>query len=285
VSSATLSVIVLAWNQVDLTERCLNSIRSGTTGPYELIVVDNGSEDATRDLAAELADKTVVNESNLGFAAGHNRGLEVATGSLVAFANNDTVFPAGWDGPLVDDFDQRPAAGIVLPAVTAAGNPVSVRAEPGETVEPLLPFGEFPSGVVYLLRTEQMRRLGGWNEQYRPASAEDLDLAFTVWAHGLDVILDTRTLIEHQSQASMRNLPDLPQLYRRNLEQFLDRWDRGPDGPLLDTVDEPGYLANLGRARTAVRWIRRMLEARDETAALRAEMKRTGKRRSRFRPS
>lgn len=281
----TLSVIVLAWNQIDLTRDCLNSVRSSTGGSYELILVDNGSTDGTAELAQSAADIAVVNDSNLGFAAGHNTGLGKASGNLVAFVNNDTVLPHHWDLPLIEHFTQNPRAGIVLPAVTMAGNPVSVRSEPGRNVKTLLPFGEFPSGVVYVMRTDHLRQLGGWNEDFEKASAEDLDLVFTVWAHGLDVILDTRVLVEHVSQASMRHVPDLPKLYRRNLEQFLDRWEEGPQGPTLDTVDRAEYKMNLERAKTAVRWIRRMLDARDEASALRKQLEMSQTRRSFFRSS
>lgn len=267
-----LSVVVLAWNKMELTRRCVDSIRSGTHGKYELILVDNGSTDGGADFAADAADKAVINPENLGFAAGNNSGLAVATGTYVAFINNDTVLPPGWDVPLTGILDSEPHAGMVLPSVTAAGNPVTVRTEPGETVEALLPFGEFPSGVVVVLRRSQIEALGGWNEGYERASGEDLDLAFTVWAHGFDVVLDSRVLVEHASQASMKDVPGLTALYRKNLERFLDRWDRGPDGPLLDTIGREDYLRNLERARTAVAWIRRMLVARDEAATLRLEV-------------
>ena len=119
------------------------------------------------------------------------------------------------------------------------------------------------------MRRSQIEGLGGWNEEYERASGEDLDLAFTVWAHGLDVVVDTRVLVEHASQASMKEVPGLTALYRKNLARFLDRWDTGPDGPMLDTIDRADYLRNLDRARTAVTWIRRMMAARDEAVALR----------------
>ena len=267
-----LSVVVLAWNKVELTRRCVDSIRSGTSGDYELIIVDNGSTDGGADYAAGAADNAVINSENLGFAAGNNSGLAVATGTHVAFVNNDTVLPAGWDVSLTEILDTEPETGMVLPAVTAAGNPVTVRTEPGETVERLLPFGEFPSGVVVVLRRSQIEALGGWNEAYERASGEDLDLAFTIWAHGLDVVLDSKVLVAHASQASMKEVPGLTALYRKNLERFLDRWDVGPDGPMLDTISREDYLRNLGRARTAVAWIRRMLSARDEVATLKKEV-------------
>ena len=275
VTEPVLSVVVLAWNQFDLTRRCVESIRSGTRGDYELIMVDNASTDGGADYARETADKAVINEENLGFAAGNNSGLAVASGRIVAFVNNDTVLPPDWNVWLTGTIDTQEKVGMVLPAVTAAGNPVTVRSEPGKTAEVLLPFGEFPSGVVVVMRRSQIEALGGWNENYERASGEDLDLAFTVWAHGLDVVLDTRVLVEHESQASMRQVPGLTALYRRNLERFLDRWETGPDGPLLDRIDFEEYQRNLERARTAVAWIRRMVAARDEAANLRREMEKT----------
>jgi O-antigen biosynthesis protein len=278
VKTPNLSVVVLAWNKLELTRRCVDSIRSGTRSDYELILVDNGSTDGGAEYAADSGDKAVINPENLGFAAGNNSGLAVATGTCVAFVNNDTVLPTGWDVSLTELLDTEPQTGMVLPAVTAAGNPVTVRTEPGETVEALLPFGEFPSGVVVVLRRSQIETLGGWNEEYERASAEDLDLAFTVWAHGLDVVLDTRVLVEHASQASMKDVPGLTALYRKNLERFLDRWDTAPDGPLLDTIGREDYVRNLERARTAVAWIRRLVVARDEAATLRREVDKAASR-------
>ena len=190
----------------------------------------------------------------------------------MAFVNNDTVLPTGWDVSLTEILDTQLQTGMVLPAVTAAGNPVTVRNEPGDTVETLLPFGEFPSGVVVMLRRSQLDASGGWNEEYERASGEDLDLAFMVWAHGLDIVVDNRVLVEHASQASMKEVPGLAALYRRNLERFLDRWEAGPDGPKLVTVSREDYLRNLARARTAVTWIRRMVAAHDEAATLRQKV-------------
>jgi GT2 family glycosyltransferase len=122
--------------------------------------------------------------------------------------------------------------------------------------------------------TDLIRALGGWNEEYKTASAEDLDLAFTVWAHGKDVVLDERVLVEHHSQASVRNLRNRKTLYRENLELFLDRWESIPLGssPRIDSIDPEAFLANQESARTAIIWVRRMLEAREEARRLRGDL-------------
>ncbi len=277
-----LSVVVLTWDGGDHLRRCVESLRAHTDVATELVVVDNGSGPDTAAFAASTADVAVRHEENLGFAAGMNAGLAAARGEFVAFVNDDTVFPPGWAGPLLEDFATFPEAGIVIPAVTAAGNPVTVRPEPGTEVTALLPFGEFPSGVVYVMPTGLARALGGWNEAYPRASAEDLDLCFTVWANDLDVVLDTRVLVEHLSQASVRRLPDRKELYRQNLRRFLDRWARAePPPPRLPSCPPEVFGRNLGRAQTAVRWIERVLEARDRTAT--SPTPTAPKRRRRFR--
>lgn len=266
VTEPSLSLVVLSWNNLDLTKKCVDSLRSHTDVKHELIIVDNGSTDGSAEFATSASDKAVTNDSNLGFAAGMNAGLAKATGTNIAFINNDTVFPARWAGQIMETFDDYPDAGIVLPAVTAAGNPVTVRDQPGTERVVLTPFGELPSGVVYVLRADVIRTLGSWNEDYQTASAEDLDLAFTVWAHGLDIVVDERVLVHHESQASVRNLPDRKALYRENLTQFLDRWESMPlgDQPGIDAIDAREFLANQERAQTAIIWIRRMLAAREE---------------------
>lgn len=268
-----LSLVVLAWDNLELTKRCVASLRQHTHGSHELILVDNGSSDGTDEFARTAAHIAVINESNLGFAAGMNTGLDRASGEFVAFINNDTEFPPDWNRPLLETLGINPGAGIVLPAVTKAGNPVSVRDAPGDSTTILVPFAELPSGVVYLIRREIINSLGGWNEDYEKASSEDLDLVFRVWAHGLDVILDERVLVEHESQASVRHLEDRKTLYRQNLEQFLDTWeDPGNHERLLDSVDDREFVCNLARAQTAVIWIRRMLEARDRANQLEREL-------------
>lgn len=273
-SQPNLSLVVLAWNNLELTKSCVESLRKHTDPSYELIVVDNGSHDGTSQLAIDVADVAVLNQGNLGFAAGMNAGLATASGDYVAFINNDTRFPEHWAARILETFESHPSAGIVLPAVTKAGNPVSVRETPGDSIVQLVPFAEFPSGVVYVLRRVIIQSLGGWNESYQQASAEDLDLAFTVWAHGLDVVLDERVLIEHESQASVRYLAGRKALYRRNLDQFLDTWqDPEHHRRLLGAIDDEAFNHNLERAQTAVIWIRRMLEARDTANDLKQELR------------
>lgn len=261
-----LSVVVLAWNNLPLTQACVQSLRAGTDVDHELIVVDNGSQDGTPAWAEQAADVPVLLAENRGFAVGMNAGLEVAKGDVVAFVNNDTVWPEGWAEPLLEHFDD-PGVGIVAPAVTAAGNPATVRDEPGDEVVRFDPFAELPSGVAYLLRTADARDLGGFDERYGLAMSEDLDLLFTCWVNDLDVLLDTRVLVEHELHASLDQLEDdRTVLWRDNLDRFLDRWTtvQPADVAMLPRTPDDMAERNCRHARAAATWLARQDHIRTE---------------------
>lgn len=263
-----LSIVVPVWDALDLTRRCVESIRANTDVPFEAIGVDNGSGPDTATYVANSFDVTVRNERNLGFAVAMNQGLDRAAGRYIAFLNNDTEVPAHWASILVADFDADPPPGLVVPAVTAAGNPFSVRSEPRDRVTTIPPFTEIPSGVAYVMPTGLCRALGGFSEEYELASSEDLDLLFKVWVNGLPVVLDERVLIDHASAASARRLPDRRRLWRDNRARFIAKWKQ-PDLdaiPRLPGIGEDAFSANLGRAALAATWMARWFEAKDALA-------------------
>src|ERR1700682_1633164 len=122
-----LSVVVLAWDNLHHTRAFVESIRTNTDVSYELIVVDNGSQPEAADYARTRADRAVLNPDNRGFAPGMNQGLACAEGEYIAFCNNDSLVPPFWASRLVETARAHPRAAIVVPAITAASNPVTVR--------------------------------------------------------------------------------------------------------------------------------------------------------------
>ena len=131
-----------------------------------------------------------------------------------------------------------------------------------------------------MMRTEQMLALGGWNEDYLVATGEDLDLLWTVWVNGLDVILDERVLVDHVSEATRRARPDMEAIRKRNLEQFLVRWETSTPLPTrLEECRPEDFECNLRHGAAAAIWFRRLVEAREkarvDVAAARAETRPT----------
>lgn len=88
-----LSVIVPAFNAEATIEETLRSVLAQTYRPIEVVVVDDGSTDRTRDVVARYGDGVrCVAQSNAGDAAARNRGIGEARGSLLAFIDADDLW-------------------------------------------------------------------------------------------------------------------------------------------------------------------------------------------------
>lgn len=95
-SAMAVSLVVLAWNRWDLTARALDSLLATSLKDAEIIVVDNGSSDATPQALRAYAGRVRVLRlpDNLGFVRGNNAGIAAAAhGSDLVLLNNDLVFP------------------------------------------------------------------------------------------------------------------------------------------------------------------------------------------------
>ena len=89
-----VSIIIVSFNTREILLRCLESIKKQTRGiSYEVIVVDNASEDKTVEtVAKKFRDIDVIaNKENRGFSAANNQGILLSRGKKIAFLNPDTL--------------------------------------------------------------------------------------------------------------------------------------------------------------------------------------------------
>jgi hypothetical protein len=171
---------------------------------------------------------------------------------------------------LLETARRHAQAGIVVPALTAARNPATVRSAPGTDIQVLLPFSAPPSGVVYLMRAELVRAIEAWGEEFEIASGEDLDLCFKVWVNDLDVVCDTRVLVDHVGKGTASRLDDWQGLWARNRRLFLDKWSGAGEVPRLESCEPERFARNRATARAVAQWMERYFEARDDAAPRRA---------------
>jgi GT2 family glycosyltransferase len=118
-----LYVIVLNWNLPKDTIECIQSIQASETTDLHIILVDNGSTDASVDLFREQFGNTITilaNPVNIGFAAGMNIGIKHALiqgAQAVLLLNNDTTIDRTMIGQLISIADNHPRAGLVGPFI------------------------------------------------------------------------------------------------------------------------------------------------------------------------
>ena len=113
VTRPVATIVIPAWNAWEFTERCLQSLRP-TLGPQDqVVVVDNGSTDGTREsLAAYGWVDVIANSENQGFGRACNQGAAEAVGAVLVFLNSDTIVPVGWLDELLGPFDQSDVGAV-----------------------------------------------------------------------------------------------------------------------------------------------------------------------------
>jgi len=130
--SPVTSIIILCFNQIEYTKRCLQSIEKNTSVPYELILVDNGSTDGTRAFLKEYANidskcTLILNEDNRGFAGGNNQGIAAAKGDYALLLNNNVVVTKHWLNHLFSHLEKHPDVGMAGPMSNAVSGPQQVQ--------------------------------------------------------------------------------------------------------------------------------------------------------------
>jgi glycosyltransferase involved in cell wall biosynthesis len=195
-----VSVIVPAYNRAELIGRQLDALASQrTTRSFEVIVVDNGSTDATASVARAFVDRfahleVVAAPQRRGAAYARNVGAAAASGELLAYCDSDDIVHTGW-----------------LDAMAAAWSPGSLVAgrirplRPSEPPDPdgpvgtartrvalrgFLPFAD--SASLAIGRTE-LRHVGGFDESYRFSS--DVELSWRAQLAGLRFVEEPRAIV------------------------------------------------------------------------------------------
>ncbi|NQT06423.1 MAG: glycosyltransferase, partial [Candidatus Omnitrophica bacterium] len=120
-------IIIVVWNQLTATRKCVDAIERSTHYPYRLILVDNNSDEYTAEYLNGLArgrdSVTLIrNSENMGFIKAANQGLRLAASPYVCLMNNDTVATAGWLGKMVALAESDTGIGLVNPKSESPGS-------------------------------------------------------------------------------------------------------------------------------------------------------------------
>ena len=123
-----VSVLIVNWNGLDLLSPCLTSLTRQRVKPHEVIVVDNGSTDASRTFLEDyqrqqlLPLKLLFLDENTGFSGGNNAGHELVTGDVIALLNNDTQVDPDWIAAAIEPFED-PSVGMVASKILRMDRP------------------------------------------------------------------------------------------------------------------------------------------------------------------
>lgn len=248
-----LSIVIVNYNTKELLGSCLRSIAANPPAfPHEVIVVDNGSSDGSRQaLAAFPAVKTLCNETNLGYARANNVGIKMAVGEYILLLNSDTIVPPGSLEKMIAYLDANKNVGVLGPKLTGPGGEIlqiswdfvptifweNVRKALSPNMVRRFPFlrhlirflqrttSRVPViiGAALLVRRKVFDQAGLLDESFF-LYFEEPDLCLRAAKSGWDIVFFPEATIIHLIGESMGKAGNMPQVqYRKSQLYFYDK--------------------------------------------------------------
>lgn len=217
----SVSIIILNWNGINFTEDCIKSIRKKTSyKPYEIIVVDNGSEKKEVEKLKEmhkkkLIDKLILNKSNEGFSGGNNQGMEIAKGSYMMLLNNDILVKKNWLSKLVKVGEEHEKIGLIGPKITLNHTPNTCFGAGKITDSGAAKFGyettrqdvEQIGGAALLFKRAVFEEIGGLDNGFNPIYFEESDFCTRAIRAGYRVVFVPESEVIHFENAAVSKQP------------------------------------------------------------------------------
>lgn len=228
-----LSVIILSYNTKDITQRTLDSLLATLKTSkisYEVIVIDNNSEDGSQAVIKNYPVISLFLKKNIGFGKGNNKGLQLAKGRYILYLNSDVLHNEVNYNHLISYMDRHSDIGALTVKVELPSHeidPASHRGFPTpwrtltyyaklEKLFKNIPvlnkvFGGYHlvekdlttihevdaiTGAYFLTRRDLMDALNGFDEDFF-MYGEDLDLAYRVKESGFKVLYYPKYTVTH----------------------------------------------------------------------------------------
>jgi GT2 family glycosyltransferase len=241
-----LSVIIPALNGWEITARCLGCLwASKLPKDYEVLVVDDGSTDLTKDTDRIVGWSQVrfIHKENGGFASACNEGIRQAQGRYIAILNNDLFVPSHWWSIL----ETLAAKETVTCATKGVMFTARVAMAAGRVCQPVTCTEEeywkigkhswgdeviwMQIGFPWVFKKQFFEEVGVFDESFSPGYFEESDLWMRMASAGWVFCMTNKVVAYHLQGATMsREYGDdgVREMCERNQKRFNDKWGTGP---------------------------------------------------------
>jgi GT2 family glycosyltransferase len=240
----SVSVLILTWNGKRFLKECLDSLTAQTFRDFEIILVDNGSNDDSATYVRENYPWVRLLElpENLGFSGGNNRGFAKCVGKYIVTLNNDTKAEPGFIEALVDAAESDKGAGMVAAkmlnfyepgridsvGVKITSNGLGCNIGVGEADrrqydKPAEVFGPCAGAALY--RRKMLDEVGFFDPDFF-AYYEDVDLAWRGRLAGWRCVTAPRAVVYHVHSATSGKMSPFTvyQVHRNKWYVILKNW-------------------------------------------------------------
>ena len=203
-----ISVVICSRNGSLTIRECLEGLMDLNYPFYEVIVINDGSTDATPQIASEY-DVKLISTVNQGLSAARNLGASVAKGDIVSYIDDDAIPDPDWLLFLATFFINTPCAAVGGPNI--APNDVTLIAEcvdhsPGSPSHVLFTDmeAEHIPGCNFSIRRKALQELGGFDSQFRTAG-DDVDLCWRITEAGWKIGFSPGAMVWHHRRRTIKS--------------------------------------------------------------------------------
>lgn len=205
-----VSVVIANYNGERTLELCLRSLRNLNYPHYEVILVDDGSTDQSREIAQNYPDIRLIEHGvNKGLSVARNTGINAATGQIVAFTDSDCRADEDWLYYLIGDLLQSKFAGVgghnLLPP-DDSWVAASVMASPGGPAHVMLTdrLAEHIPGCNMAFYKWALDDIGGFDPIFRKAG-DDVDVCWRLQQQGYEIGFSPGGFVWHYRRSTVKD--------------------------------------------------------------------------------
>ena len=195
-----VSVVVCSYNGAATLDQCLASLHQINYPDYEVILVDDGSTDDTREIAARFSKVHTIHQENKGLSEARNVGLRAAAGSVIAYTDSDCVADPDWLTLLVHQLVRSGASAVGGPNLSPEDGRLAacVAVSPGQPTHVLESdqVAEHVPGCNMAYRREALEAINGFDPVYRKAG-DDVDLCWRLQQAGMWITFAPAAFVWH----------------------------------------------------------------------------------------
>jgi GT2 family glycosyltransferase len=254
-----ISVVVCTYNGARTIRDTCEGLARLEYPDYEVIVVDDGSTDATAMIARQY-DVRLIRTKNRGLANARNTGLAAAGGEIVAYIDDDAYPDPHWLTYLAATFLSTSHAGVGGPNIAPPGDGAvaeCVARAPGGPVHVLVSDreAEHIPGCNMAFRRARLEAIGGFDPQFRTAG-DDVDVCWRLQARGWTLGVHPAAIVWHHRRNSVRAYWKQQIGYGRAEAMLERKWPEKYNGPghvrWVGRMYGPGLTRMLGCRRPRI---------------------------------
>jgi GT2 family glycosyltransferase len=240
----TCDIIIVTWNGIEFTKKCVDSVQKNTHGiDYRFIFVDNNSTDETVKFLEQIPNSILIkNDINRGFAKAMNQGLEKVSAKYTVWLNNDTIVTPNWLTKMINYLEKNPKWGAVGPVSNGTGFIQKVEGLETKNYSAIKNFGQLINkkfkdsviefhriaGFCIVMKSELITKVGKIDETFNHGGYDDDDYCKRIRDKGYKILIAEDVFVYHKSGASFSSVKDpdfdLRYLMPMGRRKLLEKW-------------------------------------------------------------